>query len=154
MAGISEPDPSGPDPRHPIRVRAPWQVMAYVREARINRQWSQWRLAQAIGSRQPTLVGWENAGLPDPATDNTHLPRLENVLALLDVLGYDMVIRPRGYMDIVDGPPIREVHVDLDAAPPDLPTPVVDVCMFCGGEDCARLCAGWKAAIERGEFGG
>lgn len=163
MAGISDRNPAGPDPRHPMRVRAEWQIMAFIREARIHHGQSQRALAQHINRAQPTYAGWENGGQPQPDRLNVHQPRLESVLDLLDVLGYDLVIRPRFYAGPARVPAHRDEQppwAEGDDGGPGLltikPTPppaVVDVCMFCGRDDCAHDCAGWKAAIERGDFG-
>ncbi len=114
MAALSEPDPRGPDPTKPMRVIKPWQVMAFIEQARIRQRHTQRALAQMAGTSQPTYVGWANTGhVRGHHNSHAHMPRLDKVLPLLDALGLDMVIRPRGHVDIVDGPPVKDVSIRL-----------------------------------------
>ncbi len=125
MAALSEPDPRGPDPTKPMRVIKPWQVMAFIEQARIRQRHTQRALAQMAGTSQPTYVGWANTGhVRGHHNSHAHMPRLDKVLPLLDALGLDMVIRPRGCPDT--GPSAKDMRLcpmcdDAICTCPELP---------------------------------
>ncbi len=142
MATKSEPDPRGPDPTRPIRIRAPWQIMAYIEQARIHAGMTQRQVAALAGTAQPTYVGWANTGsVRGHHNSHAHMPRLPNVLALLDALGLDMTIRPAA----ADVPVMLNGNVD----PGSVPTNIANVgcgvshedpCLACQATTCCPHC--------------
>lgn len=142
MATRSELDPRGPDPTRAIRVRKPWQIMAYIEQARIAADLTQRQLAGLAGTSQPTYVGWANTGSVRGHTNShAHMPRLDNVLALLDALGLDMVIRPPA--DI----PVQALDGNVDPASTPSNIDVVscgvahtDPCLACQATTCCPHC--------------
>lgn len=97
MVARTAPDPDGPSPTRALRVRHPWQVMAYIRQARALKQMTQAGLARRAGiPQQSTVAGWENIGsMRGRESRLAHMPMLDKVVAMLDALGYEMVLRPK-----------------------------------------------------------
>lgn len=145
MVARTAPDPDGPSPTRALRVRHPWQVMVYIRQARALKQMTQAGLARRAGiPQQSTVAGWENIGsMRGRESRLAHMPMLDKVVAMLDALGYEMVLRPkRGQLtpptaderqadqtDAATGAmPARKVHPN--ALPEDQPLPGMTVDVY------------------------